>query len=68
MAGFGGLRKGRREAADNLSYTEGGDCPRCGGDSENSTMAGYLRCVVCSHEWPDPNYSEESKQQEGYGH
>ena len=59
MAGFGLIRKGRREASDNLSYNEGGDCPRCGGESDNSTMAGYLRCISCSHEWPDPDYVEQ---------
>ena len=59
MAGFGRIRKGRREASDNLSYNEGGDCPRCGGESDNSTMAGYLRCISCSHEWPDPDYVEQ---------
>lgn len=61
MAGFGGIRKGRREASDNLSYNEEGDCPRCGGESQPSTMAGYLTCVSCSHEWADPNYVEEKK-------
>jgi len=64
MAGFGGLRKGRREAVENLTYTEGGDCPRCGGEADNSTMAGYLRCVSCSHEWADPDYVEEKIEQE----
>ena len=59
MAGFGRIRKGRREASDNLTYNEGGDCPRCGGESDNSTMAGYLRCISCSHEWPDPDYVEQ---------
>ena len=59
MAGFGRIRKGRREALDNLTYNEGGDCPRCGGESDNSTMAGYLRCISCSHEWPDPDYVEQ---------
>ena len=39
MARFVGIRKGRREASDNLSYTEGGDCPRCGGEAQNSTQA-----------------------------
>ena len=62
MAGFGGLRKGRREAVDNLSYNEGGECPRCGGEAENSSMAGYLRCVTCSHEWADPDYVEEKAE------
>ena len=64
MAGFGNMRKGRREAVDNLSFTEGGDCPRCGGEAENSTMQGYLRCVKCSHEWADPDYVEEKGEQE----
>ena len=62
MAGFGGLRKGRREAVDNLSFNEGGECPRCGGEAENSSMAGYLRCVTCSHEWADPDYVEEKAE------
>ena len=57
MAGFGGIRKGRREAVENLGFEEGGDCPRCGGESELSSMTGYLRCVKCSHEWPDPDLS-----------
>ena len=60
MAGFGNIRKGRREAVDNLGFTEGGDCPRCGGDSQPSTMTGYLSCVSCQHEWPDPDYVEDS--------
>ena len=62
MAGFGGLRKGREEAKDNLSYTEGGDCPRCGGTSQESSMAGYLQCTACNHEWPDPNHTEARKR------
>ncbi len=64
MAGFGNIRKGRREAVENLGYTEGGDCPRCGGEAENSTMQGYLRCAKCSHEWADPDYIEEKKSVE----
>ena len=61
MAGFGGLRKGRNEAIDNLGYNEEGDCPRCGGNAQDSTMKGYLQCGSCSHEWQDPNYVEEKK-------
>ncbi len=61
MARFGGIRKGRRDAVDNLSYTEGGDCPRCGGESQPSTLAGYLICVSCSHEWADPEYVVDKK-------
>ena len=56
MAGFGDIRKGRKEAADNLSIQEDGDCPRCGGESQPSTMEGYLVCTRCSYEWADPNF------------
>ena len=62
MAGFGGLRKGRDEAKENLSYTEGGDCPRCGGNAQDSTMAGYLQCGSCNHEWADPNHQSTSQR------
>tara|TARA_B110000467_G_C18334020_1_gene495830 strand:+ start:54 stop:1070 length:1017 start_codon:yes stop_codon:yes gene_type:complete len=62
MAGFGGMRKGRREAVENLGYSEEGDCPRCGGESDSSTMVGYLRCLKCSHEWADPDYVEEKEE------
>jgi len=61
MAGFGGMRKGRKEAAENLGYNEDGDCPRCGGKAQDSTMKGYLQCGSCSHEWSDPDYVEEKK-------
>ena len=56
MAGFGGIRKGRKEAADNLSIQEDGDCARCGGESQPSTMEGSLACTRCSYEWADPSY------------
>ena len=62
MAGFGNIRKGRRDAIDNLQYTEGGDCPRCGGEAQPSTMAGYLMCSSCNHEWADPNYESASQR------
>ena len=64
MAGFGGMRKGRREAVENLEYNEEGDCPRCGGESDVSTMSGYLACLKCSHEWADPDYVDEEKEVE----
>lgn len=51
-----GFRKGRREAAENLSYNEEGDCPRCGGEKQPSTLAGYLSCSSCQHEWKDPDH------------
>lgn len=51
-----GFRKGRREAAENLSYNEEGDCPRCGGEKQPSTLAGYLSCSSCQYEWKDPNH------------
>ena len=52
--GFG-IREGRRQARDNLTNTEGGDCGRCGGDSSPSNIPGYLLCVKCGYEWKDPN-------------
>ena len=54
MAGFD-IRKGRREAAENLEFTEEGDCPRCGGEKQPSTMSGYLCCSKCQYEWKDPD-------------
>ena len=57
MAGFGGMRKGRKEAVENLGYNEDGDCPRCGGKAQDSTMKGYLQCGSCGHEWADPGLS-----------
>tara|TARA_B100000767_G_C19734553_1_gene523314 strand:+ start:663 stop:1679 length:1017 start_codon:yes stop_codon:yes gene_type:complete len=64
MAGFGNIRKGRREAVDKLGFNEGGDCPRCGGEAQPSTMNGYLNCVGCQHEWKDADYVEESNDLE----
>ena len=58
MAGFN-PRRGRREAADNLAVDEEGDCPRCGGDAQPSTMPGYLACIKCGYEWADPNHVEQ---------
>jgi ribosomal protein L37AE/L43A len=54
-----GFRKGRREAAENLSVDEAGDCPRCGGEKQPSTLAGYLSCAKCQYEWQDPNHVSE---------
>ncbi len=51
-----GFRKGRREAAENLSAEEEGDCPRCGGEKQPSTLAGYLSCSKCQYEWQDPEH------------
>lgn len=62
MAGFGNIRKGRRDAVENLQYTEGGDCPRCGGEAQPSTMTGYLMCSGCNHEWADPNHQSTSQR------
>nr|AIF08373.1 hypothetical protein [uncultured marine group II/III euryarchaeote KM3_28_D12] len=50
-------REGRRQAKENLDYTEGGDCARCGGDKSPSTLPGFLVCQKCSYEWRDPDYS-----------
>ena len=51
--GFG-IREGRRQARENLSSTEGGDCGRCGGGATSSNIPGYLQCVKCGYEWKDP--------------
>jgi ribosomal protein L37AE/L43A len=48
-------RGGRDEARKNLEVQEDGDCPRCGGDAQPSSIPGYLQCVKCQYEWPDPN-------------
>ena len=51
-----GIRDGRRQAKENLGHTEGGDCPRCGGDGTPSSLPGYVQCAKCSYEWKDPNH------------
>ena len=48
-------RGGRDEAKKNLQVDEEGDCARCGGDAQPSSISGYLQCVRCQYEWPDPN-------------
>ena len=63
MAGFN-IRQGRKESSENLSYSEGGDCPRCGGEKTPSSMTGYLKCISCSYEWPDPEHQGTSKRLE----
>lgn len=55
-----GIRKGRREAHDNLSVDEEGDCPRCRGEAVDSSMVGYLTCSKCQYEWKDPEYTGPS--------
>ena len=60
MAGFG-IRKGRREAADNIRVNEDGDCARCGGESQQSSMAGYLMCSRCGYEWSDPEATSSKR-------
>ena len=51
--GFG-IRAGRRQAKDNLSTDEEGDCSRCGGSATASSIPGYLQCSKCNYEWKDP--------------
>jgi hypothetical protein len=55
-----GIREGGRQAKDNLTYTEEGDCVRCGGDGNPSSIPGYLQCARCEFEWKDPNDATES--------
>ncbi len=62
-----GFRKGRREAAENLTATEDGDCPRCGGEKQPSSLAGYLSCSKCQYEWKDPDHvAKKSGPPENY--
>ena len=56
-----GIRKGRREAFDNLSISEEGDCPRCGGEKQPSSLAGYLSCTRCGYEWKDPDHIAQKR-------
>ena len=57
--GFG-IREGRRQAKENLSIDEEGDCARCGGNADASSIPGYLQCSKCGYEWKDP--AAESSQ------
>ena len=52
--GFG-IREGRRQAKENLSTDEEGDCARCGGNANASSIPGYLQCSKCGYEWKDPS-------------
>ena len=52
--GFG-IREGRRQAKENLSSNDDGECARCGGNSAPSSIPGYLQCVKCAYEWSDPD-------------
>jgi len=62
-----GFRKGRREAAENLTVEEEGDCPRCGGEKQPSSLTGYLSCSKCQYEWKDPNHvAKKSGPPENY--
>jgi len=56
-----GIRRGRKEAHENLSISEEGDCPRCGGESVDSSISGFLTCSRCDYEWKDPDAVPEEK-------
>ena len=56
-----GIRRGRKAAGENLNVDEEGDCPRCRGEAEPSSLAGFLICVKCSYEWKDPNYVQAAR-------
>jgi ribosomal protein S27AE len=60
MAGLG-IRGGRREAQENIEVQEEGDCPRCGGESQPSSMESYLQCGRCNYEWKDPNATSSKR-------
>jgi ribosomal protein L37AE/L43A len=53
--------KGLGEAKENLTSVEDGDCPRCGGGSNSSSIPGYLSCDRCQYEWADPNNQPSRK-------
>ena len=57
--GFG-IREGRRQAKENLSGTEEGDCARCGGNATASSIPEYLQCLKCGNEWKDPDASSST--------
>ena len=57
--GFG-IREGRRQAKENLSATDDGDCARCGGSSTSSSIPEYLLCSNCGYEWKDPESTSSS--------
>ena len=57
-------RRGREEATKNLQVDEEGDCSRCGGDAQPSSIQGYLKCVRCEYEWPDPNAASSGPKRE----
>jgi len=56
-----GIRGGRIAAKENLAGDEEGDCPRCRGEAENSTLEGFLICTKCNYEWRDPEYKAAAK-------
>jgi len=56
-----GIRRGRAAAKDNLEVGEEGDCPRCRGDSEPSSLEGFLSCSGCGYEWKDPDYVQAAR-------
>ena len=58
--GFG-IRGGREAAKDNLSVAEEGDCPRCRGEAQPSTLEGFLSCISCGYEWKDPNHVRSAR-------
>jgi ribosomal protein L37AE/L43A len=53
--------QGGKDAKDNLSVGDEGDCARCGGDGAASSLTGYLSCVRCNYEWKDPSHSPKGK-------
>jgi len=57
-------RRERRKVGENIEVREGGDCPRCGGDKTQSSIAGYLACSRCSYEWKDPDFSPPDSKSE----
>ena len=57
-----GIRDGRRQAKENLSGTEDGECARCGGSASASSIPEYLQCSKCGYEWKDPEATVSSSR------
>ena len=49
-------RRGVRESVERVGVSEEGDCPRCGGETDTSSMTGYLSCLRCGYEFADPSH------------
>ena len=56
-----GIRRGRKAAGENLNVDEEGDCPRCRGEADPSSLEGFFICSKCSYEWRDPDHVQTKR-------